>query len=352
MRQKGTNMNRNETKTMTPEELAHAYEERQKNRFCLDDIMRQTIHDLEGYDFDFRKEITDRNGKFSHKKACSFIDGLLGTWIEQLKLSAPQDPVEKKSLALGYIDKRHALYRSWLYIVMRCSLPKDGYKDIMGGYQFAHLTEKPTFQFLLDCTDVLVRSWCTVAWPEGTTTNEFLDGPGNLFGLHFYVPLKGLDSFGLAPRDYPMCVTEDGSVKPHMLKNAFDDVYLAFDSSFGQNAETDSEDAEEDEEDDTDIDLMDDEDAERITLGEARCRGFVQREEYLSACEEFLKSFQGADPEAIRTLYADMERIFSLYLLSENMSPMSDTDTALAAYSHIADRLWSRQRRKRRGERR
>lgn len=76
---------------------------------------------------------------------------------------------------------------------------------------------------------------------------------------------------------------------------------------------------------------------------------FEHSEEYVDACDRFVKQFRQAKPEVVRGFYEELEEIVDLYLVAQGNSPLLDTDKALEVYSSIYDDALQRARRYERG---
>ena len=315
--------------TMTPEELQYRYGNSRKNRYCLQEIMRRTLYAMEGYGASFEQQVTNRKNRFDHAKALDFIDGLIGRWETQLCLGAAQDPDAKQSAVAPYVGARKSLYRNWLYIAIRCSLIRNGYGAATG----TDIREQPTFRFLMDRAEALVRSCCVMAWPDRSVANAPFLGFSNCFGLHFYLPLSGLSAIGPAPVDCPACITGTGSIKPHMLGDAYGDVEPS------EDAGTDEDYGDEEDDFRPEDEFLGD-DAEHMSQLECLCATFVDKDGYLQRCDRFMELFRCANPDVMHTFRDDLAEIFSLYLTERGACPMSDTDAALDVYSRIYDNAY------------
>ena len=162
-----------------PEKL----ENYQKNLRCIREVTEELLGHMKGYDWSFRSEITDQKGNFSQEKLRTLVEELLSCWEGRLVESTDADPATGKSVAEPWIRERRELYGLYLYLVMRCTLEKGGYRDARKG---AELKERTDFAFLLEQARRLTREWCVVAGPDGVRRNELYWGYDAHFGFHLY----------------------------------------------------------------------------------------------------------------------------------------------------------------------
>lgn len=264
--------------------------------------------------------------------------------------------------------------------------------------------ERPDFAYLLEQAQRLFRNWCVIAEPNGDRHNELHNGYDKHFGFHLYQPFTDpegttLDSaltpeWKLTPkRDASM--TDEGNVKPILLvrfpgkrrpvKPQAEEVEkteettppdeAGYDGASGEDDGADDYDTYDDygpEEDyDTEedyswsiLDELDEEtryafeigEMERATQRDNRAYWLLQeswifdcREEYLSACDRFVKLFEKAKPEVLRSFYDDLEEIVDLYLVSRGIPPLMDTDQTLDVYNRLLEGPYRQAKRYARG---
>lgn len=154
----------------------------EKNLQCLQEAADELMRRMKGYDYSFRREITDKKGEFCPEKLHGLVKEMLTLWEE--KLCA--EPFIKKGWVKSYLRTRRELYGLYLYLVMRCSLYRNGYFCAQGSER----KERTDFSFLLEQAKWFSRSWCITDGPDGNRRNEPRNGYDSHFGFHFYSPIN------------------------------------------------------------------------------------------------------------------------------------------------------------------
>ncbi|NBH71954.1 hypothetical protein D3Z51_07950 [Clostridiaceae bacterium] len=154
----------------------------EKNLQSLQEAADELMRHMKGYDYSFRREITDRKGEFCPEKLRGLVEEMLSLWEEKLRAN----PYAKESWVKSYLRTRRELYGLYLYLVMRCSLCQEGYFYARGIEQ----KERTDFAFLLEQAKRFSRSWCMIDGPDGTSRNEPCGGYDGHFGFHLYSPIN------------------------------------------------------------------------------------------------------------------------------------------------------------------
>ena len=342
----------------------------QKNLWSLRKATDELLNHMKGYDWSFRREITNERGAFSQEKLCALVDEMLSLWAEDLRDGRYEDVTEP------YLKARLDLYRLYLYLVMRCSLCKGSYSNARSG---AEEQERTDFAFLLEQAKRLSQDWCVMAGPDGERRNELYWGYDMYFGFHLYRPFHefasnntGMD-WALTPDYMRACERPD-----HFWTNEGNTrlISIKHDSKVPLTSSPQAEEEEEPEErvppdeepydagdnldDDYDYDPSEDDDSWLFLGGDDAEIQWAEVEQwseqtnremalrtlwtdfgcvtvYLSACEDFKKLFGQAAPEVLRSFYADLEVIVDLYLFKREIPPLMDMDKAQDVYNRICD---------------
>ena len=367
----------------------------EKNLQNLQEAVDELMCHMKGYDYSFRREITDRKGEFCPEKLRGLVEEMLSLWEEKLRAN----PYVKESWVKSYLQTRRELYGLYLYLVMRCSLCQGAYYYARGSKQ----KERTDFAFLLEQAKWFSRSWCMTDGPDGTSRNEPCGGYDRHFGFHLYSPinhytfmelnvrtldddwaltpphlraenwlysqmaepgeaegLEGIEEPGEAEQQEE--IEESGETKQPEQADEPD--------MTGQSEETDVSDMDSDDlfyEDDGDsfssafpepgeddswspLDELDEEDriawwaAEYEHEGELETRNmyllfliqhFEGMDEYCSACRRFVELFQKAGAQISRDFCEELEEIVNLYLGQRKIAPLTDMDKALDVYSRV-----------------
>jgi hypothetical protein len=154
----------------------------EKNLQSLQEAVDELMCHMKGYDYSFRREITDRKGEFCPEKLHGLVEEMLSLWEEKLRAN----PYVKESWLKSYLRTRRELYGLYLYLVMRCSLCQGAYYYARGSEQ----KERTDFAFLLEQAKRFSRSWCMTDGPDGTSWNEPCGGYDRHFGFHLYSPIN------------------------------------------------------------------------------------------------------------------------------------------------------------------
>lgn len=181
-------------------------EDYQKNLRCLREAEDELLGHMKGHDWSFRQSITDEKGKFCQEKLQALVEEMLETWAAKIRKRTDADPNTGESLAEPRIRERRELCGLYLYLVMRCSLEKGGYRDARNGTE---LKEQTDFAFLLEQARRLSRDWCVLAGPDGGRRNEPYWGFDTHFGFHLYYALQDPDAL-----DGRICSGNDYSLTP------------------------------------------------------------------------------------------------------------------------------------------
>ncbi len=334
----------------------------EKNLQSLQEAADELMRRMKGYDYSFRREITDRKGEYCPEKLHGLVEEMLSLWEEKLR-SKPFF----KCVAKSYLQVRRELYGLYLYLTMRCSLCPEGYFCVRGSGQ----KERTDFAFLLEQAKRFSRSWCITDGPDGTSQNEPHGGYDEHFGFHLYSPINHYLTFmELSVRN----LDDDWALTPPHLRAGNRQFYsrAVEPEETEQLEEADGTDMDDEdlfyedddggmadafydfEEDDiwTPLDELDEED--RAAWWEAECEQqreleernmyllqLVQRfeglDEYCSACRRFVELFKEAGTEIPRDFFQDLEDIVNLYLAQRKIAPLADTDKALDVYSRICE---------------
>lgn len=345
----------------------------QKNLQCLQDAADELMRRMKGYDYSFRREITDRKGEFSPEKLRSLVAEMLSLWEEKLRAQC----FVKEGWVKSYLRTRRELYGLYLYLTMRCSLYRDGYFYAWGSEKKA----QTDFAFLLEQAKGFSQSWCITDGPDGSRQNEPRDGYDRHFGFHLYSPInhyltfKDLnvtnldDDWALTPphkrAENRLCsgtVQSEEAKEPEEAEQPSKTEVPETPEQIGETGEPDM-DVEDDElfydGDDDDfsyvydpLDALDEEDraawleAEAEQQGELEGRNwellelvlhFDDMDEYCSACRRFEELFKGAETDILRDFCRELEEIVNLYLSQREIAPLADTEKALNVYSRICE---------------
>ena len=349
----------------------------EKNLQSLQEATDELMRHMKGYDYSFRREITDRKGEFCPEKLRGLVEEMLSLWEEKPRANL----YVKESWVKSGLRTRRELYGLYLYLVMRCSLCQGGYFYARGSAQ----KERTDFAFLLEQAKRLSRDWCVMAGRDGTCRNELYYGFDAHFGFHLYYALRDPDvrsgsvcsgnDWSLTPDWSRACqhdeqMTDAGNMKRLYLKHSgFRRGRAAAKEALKIEEEEETEELPPPEEDDSEEDGYavwdpeeDDDDwfypfpseeayrefqeadwnrrseefvrAQGLTLLAIRFQG---AEEYLSACERFAELFETAKPEVLRDFPGDLEEIVDLYLSQRGTAPLADTDKALEVYGRFID---------------
>lgn len=377
------------------ESIREKLENYQKNLRCLQEVTEELLSHMKGRDWSFRRLVTDEKEKFSQDKLQALVTELLDLWASKVREGTDTDPDTGESLAEPWLQERRELYGLYLYLVMRCSLEKGGYRDARGGEE---LKERTDFAFLLEQAKRLSRDWCVLDGPDGTRRNELHWGFDAYFGFHLYYALHDPEvlqgrigtgnDWSLTPDWKRACdqpnylMTNVGNLKRiyfrhsgfrlHKAKTPQEEPETEEEPGTEEEPETEEvleEEIEElalaDEEDEfcdafltpdddddwyfpfssaedyrefhmAEIDQLEEEGGRALGLT-LLAAGFDGAAEYLAACERFAALFQAARPEVLRDFYSGLEEIVDLYLAVKEIAPLTDTSKTLNVYSHIYD---------------
>ena len=340
----------------------------QKNLWSLQEVTDKLLGYMKGWDWSFRKEITDRKGRVSQEKLCGLVEILLSRWEEEVRNGTDTDPATGESVAEPYLRARRELYGAYLYLAMRCSLIPGAYNACCGGSE-----ERPDFTFLMEQAKWLSQSWCVMAEPDGSKRNELIRGFDAHFGFHLYHVLSDLKR-KLTP-DYQTpeerldSMTDEGNRK-RIFYRRLSPVTATAEIAAEEESEPEEEydwDVPEDsepedglwytEEDDEAAGLRNSEmelewlaeEGARLAFLESLAFGIDAQEEYLAACERFVALFQQAGPEVLRDFYEELEQIVNLYLAQREIAPLADTDKTLNIYGRVFDGPYRQAKRYARG---
>ena len=353
----------------------------EKNLQSLQETVDELMRRMKGYDYSFRREITDQKGEFCPEKLHGLVEEMLSLWEEMLRAKR-----FAKRWVKSYLRTRRELYGLYLYLVMRCSLYRGGYYYARG----KELKERTDFGFLLEQAEWFSRGWCITKGTDGTSQNELYGGYDGNFGFHLYSPIYHYLTFKELNAG---ALDDDWALTPPHLRTeyGFEDLTAETEET-EQPVETDGpeeadepdiaeqpeetgepdmddddlfyEDGEDDygfadafpdfEEDDywSPLDELDEEDraawweAEYEQQSELESRnwellqlvlGFEGLDEYCSACLRFVELFRKAGTEIPRDFCRELEEIVNLYLGQHKIAPLADTDKALDVHSRICE---------------
>ena len=357
-------------------EKLEIYEKNLQNlQEAADELMRR----MKGYDYSYRREITDRKGEYCPEKLHGLVEEMLSLWEEKLRANR----FVKEGWVKSYLRTRRELYGLYLYLVMRCSLCPGGYYYVRGREQ----KERTDFAFLLEQAKWFSRSFCITDGPDGSSQNELRGGYDGHFGFHLYSPINHYltftevnvrnldDDWALTPphlrvenRLYSRAEEMEETEEPEEMEETeepeemeeteetdepdlYDDLFYEDDDDGGGgvgNAFLNVEDG-----DFWDpLDELDEEDraawweAEYEQQGELDGRnwellqlvqGFEGLDEYCSACRRFAELFQKAGTEIPWDFCRELEEIVNQYLARHEIAPLADTDKALNVYSRVCE---------------
>lgn len=334
---------------------------------------------MKGYDYSFRREITDQKGEFCPEKLHGLVEEMLSLWEEKLRAKH----FINKSWVNSYLRTRRELYGLYLYLTMRCSLCREGYFYAQGREQ----KERTDFAFLLEQAKWFSRSWCITNGPDGTSQNEPCEGYDKHFGFHLYSPINHYltfmelnvrtldDDWALTPphlrAENRLCSQTTEPEETDMIEQPVDtdeaditeqpvdadETDMDDDALFYENGDGDYSfaDAFPDSEEDylwSPLDALDEEErtawlaAEYEQEGELETRNmyllflvqhFEDQGEYCSACRRFVELFQKAEAQIPRDFCQELEEIVNLYLSQRKIAPLTNTDKELDVYSRICE---------------
>ncbi len=357
----------------------------EKNVQSLQEAADELMRRMKGYDYSFRPDITDQKGEFCPEKLRGLVEEMLSLWEEKLRAKR----CFKKGRVKSFHQTRRELYGLYLYLVMRCSLCREGYFYARGSEQ----KERTDFAFLLEQAKWFSRSWCIADGPDGTSQNEPRGGYDKYFGFHLYSPINHYltfmelnagtldDDWALTPphlrvenrvysqtaepEEPDMAEQMEETEEPEETEETEDtedtedteepDMYD--DDLFYEDGDSDGSFADafpDPEEDDfwSPLYVLDEESraawlaAEYEQQAELANRNqdllflvqhFEERDEYCSACLRFVELFRKAGTEIPRDFCQDLEEIVNLYLGQRKIAPLADTDKALDVYSRICE---------------
>ncbi|MEY8388061.1 hypothetical protein AALC17_12310 [Oscillospiraceae bacterium 38-13] len=368
----------------------------QKNLRCLQEAEDELLEHMKGHDWSFRQAITDKKEKPSQEKLQALVTEMLETWAARVRERTDANPDTGESLAEPWLRERQELCGLYLYLVMRCSLEKGGYRAARKGQE---LKERTDFAFLLEQARRLSRDWCVLSEPDGSRHSEPYWGFDTHFGFHLYYALQdpGVlqgcvctgNDYSLTPDWSRACdrlnspLTNEGNFKRIHIRHSGFHFRKAKKSlteeepQAEENPQTEEEPLVEepeepetpDEEEDYDLSAYDDcnwveededwyfpfpsaeayqefhmNELEQLSEEGSRAMeltflaaGFENSGEYCSACQRFAKLFRAASPEVLRDFCQNLEEIVDLYLAVKGIAPLADTDKAMDVYSRIFD---------------
>ena len=360
----------------------------EKNLQSLQEATDELMRHMKGYDYSFRREITDRKGEFCPEKLRGLVEEMLSLWEEKPRANL----YVKESWVKSGLRMRRELYGLYLYLVMRCSLCQGGYFYARGSAQ----KERTDFAFLLEQAKRFSQSWCMIDGPDGTSRNEPHGGYDGHFGFHLYSPINHYltfmelnvrtldDDWALTPPHlraenwlYSQTaepgeaeglegIEEPGETEQPEKADVPD--------MTGQSEETDVPDMDSNDllyedgddgdcfanafpdpgEDDfwSPLDELDEEEriawwaAEYEQEGESATRNmyllflvqhFDGLDEYCSACRRFVELFQKSGAQISRDFCQELEEIVNLYLGQRKIAPLADMDKALDVCSRFCE---------------
>lgn len=347
----------------------------EKNLQSLQEAADELMRHMKGYDYSFRREITDQKGEFCPEKLRSLVEEMLSLWEEMLRTNR----YPKAGWVKSYLQTRRELYGLYLYLVMRCSLCEGGYYYALDRDQ----KERTDFAFLLENAKWFSRCWCITDGPDGTTQNEPAGGYDRQFGFHLYSPINHYltfkelnvrsldDDWALTPphlrvekwRYKTAKTVETGKTKqpeeteqPEQIGETeqpdMDDDDLFYEEEYDDDILADA--FPDPGEDDFwgPLDDLDEEDRtawleaeyeqeSRLATRNLDLLFLVQQfgglDEYRSACERFAELFRKAGTQIPQDFYQDLEEIVNVYLGQHKIAPLADTDKALNVYSRICE---------------
>lgn len=337
-----------------------------KNRQSLREAADELLAHMKGYDWSFRREITDGKEKFSDGKLRALEEEMLSIWKDDLRQGRYVDVAEP------YIEKREELLRRYLYLVMRCSLCRGAYSDVCNG---AGEKERTDFAFVLEQARRFFGSWCVMTGPDGQRRNEPCYGYDKLFGFHLYFHFnefasghKGQDFSSLLP-DWKQPYnqpkgfwTDEGRHKPIDIKHLGKGPMVRPQPEEQEEPAGESNDVPDDYNPLDDYDPLEDdpfedddpsedhdfwgswdyyescsEEYDRQERLKVLWMNFECEAEYRAACEEFKKCFEQAAPEVMWDFCENLEEIVDLFLLKRGIPPLMDMDKALDVYGRLRD---------------
>lgn len=341
---------------------------------AADELMRH----MKGYDYSFRREITDQKGRFCPEKLHSMVEEMLSLWEEKLRA----DPFMKEGWVKSYLRTRRELYGLYLCLVMRCSLYQNGYFHAFG----REMKEQTNFGFLLNQAKWFSRNWCITKGPDGTSQNEVYGGYDGHFGFHLYSPINHyltfkevnvrnldddwaltpphlrvenwLDDESEEPEETKQPGETDGTEQTALPEKAggTEQAPLSEDDLFYEEGDDDGGLADAfpdpDEYDFWDPWYGDEEaraaweEAEWEHQNELEQRNwellqlilnFEDLDGYCSACRRFAELYKKAGTQIPRDFCQELEEIVNLYLSQHKIAPLADTDKTLNVYSRICE---------------
>ena len=86
----------------------------EKNLQSLQEATDELMRHMKGYDYSFRREITDRKGEFCPEKLRGLVEEMLSLWEEKPRANL----YVKESWVKSGLRTRRELYGLYLYLVM------------------------------------------------------------------------------------------------------------------------------------------------------------------------------------------------------------------------------------------
>ncbi len=338
----------------------------EKNLQCLQEAADELMRRMKGYDYSFRREITDKKGVFCPEKLRGLVEEMLSLWEE--KLREETFSFAKEGRVDSYLRTRRELYGLYLYLVMRCSLYRNGFFYAWGSER----KERTDFAFLLEQAKWFSRSWCITDGPDGSRQNEPYDGYDKHFGFHLYSPVNHYltfqalevgnleDDWAMTPpykrAENRLCSWMGGPEETGQPQKA-DEADMDNEDLFYEDGDCDDgfADAFHDPGEDefwNPLDMLDEESRSAWLENEWEQQGemdgrnwellqliqnFEGMNEYCSACRRFEELFKGAETEILRDFCQELEEIVNLYLSQREIAPLADTEKALDVYSRVCE---------------
>lgn len=288
------------------------YEDNEKR---MQEIINLVMGRIKGRDISFLEDLVDGKNKFQHKKLCKVIEDMLSLW-EEYELQSYNSERTKK-----HIRGCKEMYRNYMYITIRSCLSS-------GVYEFEQ--EETNFSFLLKMTKQFTEDLCVMTDKQGSYNIPF-SGFGAYFGCYNYSILSGSI---LQERKSPVedlgdqyegedLEEWDKYIEEHIEELLPEVNYVDEDGNEWPSYEIYLESK-----------IYDQEMEQHRQIAEEMQKTFRFKDEYLLACEEFVRLCYEGD---VDKFYEDIAKMIDLYLLHKERTLLLDTEETLEVFQKVFD---------------